>query len=286
MPKDAHTNWDDIRFVIAVADHGSVAAAARALSVNHATVLRRIAGFESRQGIRVFDKTPRGYVVSPDRRALIETMRDASVALGQVDQMIDAERPSLQSGIRVTSTDAFCYSLLGPIVGRVADDIDGQIDIISGNAHLDFGRLQAHITVRPTLELPQDLSGEWAGKFRFGVYGGSKSADRWLGLSGPLARSVAGKWMRDKAAQTGISGNSFVTLAKVAAHGNYKVLLPVFLGDPWKGLHRLDVPDDLPATPIWAASHVDFARSGRLARARKRLAEALIEEHDALMGVA
>ena len=39
----AQMNWDDIRYVIAVADHGSVAAAARALSVNHATVLRRIA---------------------------------------------------------------------------------------------------------------------------------------------------------------------------------------------------------------------------------------------------
>ena len=40
--------------------HGSVAAAARALGVNHATVLRRIAEFETRIGVRMFDKTTRG----------------------------------------------------------------------------------------------------------------------------------------------------------------------------------------------------------------------------------
>ena len=49
MSKNAQTNWDDLRVVVAVAEHGSVAAAARVLEVNHATVLRRIAAFEERQ---------------------------------------------------------------------------------------------------------------------------------------------------------------------------------------------------------------------------------------------
>lgn len=284
MAKSAQTNWDDIRFVIAVADHGSVAAAARALSVNHATVLRRIAAFESRQGIRVFDKTPRGYTVSADRRALIETMREASVALGQVDQMIDSERPNLQSGIRITSTDAFCHSLIAPMIAELSEEIDGQVEIISGNAHLDFGRFQAHITVRPTLELPQDLAGERAGAFRFGVYAAKKNVDRWLGLSGPLARSVAGKWMQKQATQPAITATSFVTLANLAALGKGRVLLPAFLGDTWPGLRRIELPRDLQPTPIWVASHVDFARSGRLLRARKFLVTALLEKKDLLMG--
>ena len=36
-------NWDDLRYVLAVVEEGSVSAAARVLGVNHATVLRRIA---------------------------------------------------------------------------------------------------------------------------------------------------------------------------------------------------------------------------------------------------
>lgn len=40
-------NWDDLRFVLAVADQGSVSAAARDIGVTHATVLRRVAAFET-----------------------------------------------------------------------------------------------------------------------------------------------------------------------------------------------------------------------------------------------
>ena len=39
--------WDDLRYVLAVAESGSLAAAARALGVNHTTVLRRVTGFRS-----------------------------------------------------------------------------------------------------------------------------------------------------------------------------------------------------------------------------------------------
>ena len=154
MSKNAHPNWDDVRFVVAVADHGSVAAAARVLGVNHATVLRRIAAFEDRQGIRLFDKTRRGYQVSPDRRALIEAMREAGAVLGQVEQMIDAERPNLQGGVRITSTDTFCQTFLPPLLTSLADDLGLNVEIIAGNAHLDLGRVQAHITVRPAVALP------------------------------------------------------------------------------------------------------------------------------------
>ena len=41
-------NWDDLRFVLAVAETGTVSGAARLLGVNHATVLRRVAAFETR----------------------------------------------------------------------------------------------------------------------------------------------------------------------------------------------------------------------------------------------
>ncbi len=58
-------NWDDLRYVLAVAETGSVSGAARRLGVNHATVLRHVAAYEARHGIELFDKSARGYAVSP-----------------------------------------------------------------------------------------------------------------------------------------------------------------------------------------------------------------------------
>ena len=54
-------DWDDVRYFLAVARGGSVRAAADRLSVNHATVLRRVAQLEERLGARLFDRLPSGY---------------------------------------------------------------------------------------------------------------------------------------------------------------------------------------------------------------------------------
>ncbi len=284
MGKNAQASWDDIRFILAVADHGSVSAAAKAMSVNHATVLRRIAAFEDKQGLRIFDKTPRGYRVSADRRQLIEAMREAGNALVQVDQLIDAERPQLEHVIRVTSTDSFCFSLLPPIFIGLADEIGAPIDVITGNTHLDLAKLHAHITVRPAQSLPQDLVGETPASFRFAVFGAPGGSTDWLGMAGPLGRSVAAEWVRKQSDRYPIMADSFVMLAALAALGKGRALMPVFLGNAWGGLEMLSVPDDLEPTPIWVASHVDFAGSGRLRRARKYILGELEARQDVLMG--
>ena len=50
--KGARFDWDDLRYVLAVARHGSAGGAARALDVAHATVLRRIQAIEQDFGMR------------------------------------------------------------------------------------------------------------------------------------------------------------------------------------------------------------------------------------------
>jgi DNA-binding transcriptional LysR family regulator len=50
------TDWEDVRYFLAVAREGSVRAAAERLEVTHSTVLRRIAQFEKRLGAQMFEK--------------------------------------------------------------------------------------------------------------------------------------------------------------------------------------------------------------------------------------
>ena len=287
MRKNAQANWDDMRFVLAVADHGSVASAARVLNVNHATVLRRIAAFETQHGLKVFERTTQGYQLSADRRALIEAMREAGDALGQVETMIASERPRLGHGIRVTSTDTFCQSILPSILASLSQQILSPVDILSGNSHIDFARLQADITVRPTPKLPDDLVGEMAGRFRFGVYRPfGQNVENWLGLSGAITRTSAAGWMKRNVPQGEISltADSFTALAGLITAGQGRALLPVFLGDSWPGVERETIPDEIGSVPIWVASHTELAGSSRLARARSFIAKELKKIGPTLMG--
>ena len=286
MSTSAQPNWDDLKFVLAVAEEGSVAGAARSLGVNHATVLRRVTGFETRHGLKVFEKTPSGYRIASDRLALIEALRNASTAVGHVERLITSERPGQESRIRITSTDAFCRFLLPEIISTLSQQIASPVSVLVANQHLDFGRLQADITLRPAQQLPEDLSGIKAARFRFGVYGVDGGDDAWLGLEGPIARSSAGGW-RDQLSNSApslLGSDSFLMLAALAAQGRGMAVLPCFVGDAFPGLIRMAEPEELPMASIWVASHVDLAESGRLRKARNIIAEEVAKREPILMG--
>ena len=57
-------NWDDLRFFLELARRGRLVAAAQRLHVDHTTVARRIAALEESLNTRLFDRTPRGHLVT------------------------------------------------------------------------------------------------------------------------------------------------------------------------------------------------------------------------------
>ena len=56
-------NWDDLRFFLAVARFGTLTIAASYLKVDHATVGRRITSLEESMSVKLFDRSPKGYVL-------------------------------------------------------------------------------------------------------------------------------------------------------------------------------------------------------------------------------
>jgi DNA-binding transcriptional LysR family regulator len=267
-------NWDDLRFVLAVAETGSVSAAARQLGVNHATVLRRIAAFEAAEGAPTFDRTAQDYSVPPDRLRVIEAAREAAAAFAAVGRTIRGAGSALVGTIRVTSTDSLCASILPLVLAELQAQARGlMVELISNNHHVDLARMDADITVRPAPRLPDDLRGEVAGAMAFAAYApAGQATEEWLLPTGMLVRSPISAWMAANVAPDRIrpGADSFVILREMVAAGLGRAVLPAVLaaGDP-----RLLRLPDLPPTsvPIWVASHVDLAEAPRLRQARARL---------------
>lgn len=283
-------NWDDYRFVLAVARSGSVSGAARELGVNHATVLRRVAGIEARLGVELFDKSVRGYEIAPEKLRLIEAAREVEAAVGAVERLARAGEAPLAGVIRLTSTDTFCHAVLPDIVARLtkqADDLS--FELLCTNAHLDLSRMHADVTVRPTFKLPDDLHGEVAAQLGVGCYAADGvPEDHWVGLSGMIARAhFAQKFMEamePKHIKITAAADSFLTLRAMAEAGLGRVILPCVLGDSSPHLHRIEAPLEVAPIPIFVASHADLADAPRLRLARRRIAGALAAEEDRLLG--
>lgn len=271
-------NWDDLRFVLAVAETGSVSAAARQLGVNHATVLRRIAAFEERNGAPLFVKSARGYSIPADRVAITDMLKRVREAVISVDRALRGTQTLLSGSVRITSTDSLCQLVLPSIlteIQRKHPDLD--LSLLSSNSHLDLERLSADITVRPALKLDDGLTGTKAGALHFATYDDGKSRQNWLGMSGPLSRSLPAKWMEKEVPPNLIvqGGDSFMVLRELAALGQGKALLPCLVGETDARLKRLpEGPPDL-SVSIWVASQADLADTARFRVVRDLLAEAL-----------
>ncbi|SDC14240.1 LysR family transcriptional regulator [Ruegeria marina] len=273
-------NWDDLRFVLAVAEAQSVAGAARQLGVNHATVLRRIAAFEDSVGTQVFDRTPRGYTLRPDRLRLIAAAREVGQAVGTLRLLADGMDAPLGGHARVTSTDSLCQTVLPEILSEVRGKASElQMSLISTNSHVNLSRLEAELTVRPAPVLPEGLIGETPVEMHFAAYAAPGCADLgWLGFDGTMRRSRPWLWLEPQIEKHAVvaSADSFLVLRELAARGVGKAVLPVFVARNDSRLQRLDIalPEDL-ATPVWVACHEDLADMPRLIRIRKLLCEAL-----------
>ena len=108
----------DLELVVAIRDHGSLAAAARSLDVAPPVVTKRLAALEKRLGQRLFQRTTRR--VSPTSEG--ETLCERATVLLQGFSALEAElqeRKEEPTGlIRLAATFGFGRLWLGPALAR------------------------------------------------------------------------------------------------------------------------------------------------------------------------
>lgn len=271
-------NWDDIRYALAVSKHGSLNAAATALGVAHATVLRRVAAFEHRYGCAVFRKDPSGYSVLPEARTILSAMESVEDAVFSVERAVVGANRSPAGHVRIASTDSLCQFVLPQILNAISALYPSlELTILSGNSHHDLTRLTADIVVRPSVQLGEGLSGERAGTLFFGVYSDGTREQKWMRLDGALSRSLPAKWLAEhvRADDMTNGADSFLVLQQMVASGVGRAFLPAFIGDADPRLHRLNDIDPGIEVPLWVATLEEIAHTPRFAVVQRALVEHL-----------
>jgi DNA-binding transcriptional LysR family regulator len=100
--RTAHLDWEDVRYFVALARHGTLSATARNLRVNHATVARRVTSLETRLGRALFDRRADGYALTAEGKAVFDEASAMDEAALSVLRRLDADT-QLSGLVRVTA---------------------------------------------------------------------------------------------------------------------------------------------------------------------------------------
>jgi DNA-binding transcriptional LysR family regulator len=268
---------NDLIYVAAVTQTGSLSAAARKLHVNHATVFRRIAQIETDLGVRLFERGAGRYVAT----AAGEELAAAGAAIEQTAEhslLKVAGRDLRPSGVvRITTTDSVATGLLNPVLALCrARYPQIALHIVIDNAMLDLAKRDADIAVRPTRQPPDYLVGKRIAPLAFAVYGSVHYLDHttgcalsehaWIALGESQQRHRSLAWLQKTIAldQVGYRIDGFANIARACAQGLGLAVLPCFLGDSNAQLRRAEQPVPELASELWVLTHPDLRATARV----------------------
>ena len=144
-------DWNDLRYFLAVADHGSTLAAGRALRTSQTTVARRIAALEQAIGLPLFDRRQAGYALTPAGTDLLERARAVEHAATGFGEAAAAQVRDVSGTVRLTTEEIFAHTLLGPMLRDLHDLHPGIVIELDTASNLrDLGAGEADIALRST----------------------------------------------------------------------------------------------------------------------------------------
>ncbi|WP_285426151.1 LysR family transcriptional regulator [Pseudomonas sp. efr-133-TYG-103a] len=146
-------DWQDVRIFLALARHGSLSAAARMLSVNHATVARRLRSLEDSLGEKLVERRPDGYVLTLAGTHALQAaseMEQAAQVLGR--GMQDGSPSGL---VRISSSPGLCGGfLISRLPELIARHPRLDIDLAPTLRSVSLDRHEADIAIR--FDIPKD----------------------------------------------------------------------------------------------------------------------------------
>ena len=269
--------WDDLRYVLAVATEGSLAGAARRLGVNHTTVLRRVGAFEERLGLRLFERLPTGYVLTAGGEELIAAAHRIDDEVVALERKLAGQDLRLSGVVRITTTDTLMDTVLpGILVGFRVAHPGIAIEVAVSNLMFNLTKRDADVAIRPALDPPDALVGRRISKIAFAIYGSagylaSQSSTaltdhQWIGPDDHLSGTSVARWMRAElpGADIVLRTDSLVAARNAALAGLGLAALPCYLGDTTPGLVRMHAPIAAMETALWILTHEDLRHQARI----------------------
>jgi DNA-binding transcriptional LysR family regulator len=276
------SDWNDLKYFLAVARHGSTLAAAKALRVSQSTVHRRLDILEKSIGRRLVKRLATGYRLTElgeEMRAYAESVEDAVAAF---TRRVHATETELIGTIRITCPEAVGYRLMrSPLPEKFGAAFPHlRLEFVMTDRVVDLAKGQADVAIRAVTPVERDLVGRKIADCPWAIFASRAYRDKYgalerreelnghaiVGFDGVLQEHSAGRWLRAVAPQARVAARATSIPAVVLAvkSGAGLAPLPVIVGDQDSDL--VEVLSPLPdlSTPFHLVIHEDMRQTPRV----------------------
>lgn len=289
-------DWNDLKYLLAVAQHGSTLAASRALGADQSTVQRRVAELERRIGLMLVKRERNGYRLTDSGKALMPQAERVQLAIQEFEQQAAAARDAALGVVRVTCPEPLALRLArSSLIDRFHARHPGlKVEFVLSDRYLDLTKGEADVALRSGDTDHGELIGRKIGDSLWAVYASRGYVERYgrpgciedladhalLGFDDSMSQHRAAVWLRSVVPEGRIvvRNNSVLGLVNSAKAGMGLAPLPTAIGDGEDDLLRVLGPID-ELTRIWRVlTTVELRRQARVAT----FFDYIVEEIDAL----
>jgi DNA-binding transcriptional LysR family regulator len=278
----AMLDWNDLRYVLAVARAGGLARAAEALGVNHSTMFRRLNALEGQLGVKLFERLAGRYLPTEAGERLIGAAERIEAEALAADREISGRDARLAGRLRVTASETLAYRLLTKEIARFRAAQPGiEIELLIDNRALDLSRREADVALRATRPAEGDLFGRKLADMAWAVYGSpaylkvhgapndaaALAGHALIGWGLTAAPPVAAAdWLGRHLPESAVvfRSSSLINQLVAARAGIGLALLPCYLADPEPEIVRVLPPIPELVLELWMITHNGLKNTARV----------------------
>ena len=289
-------DWNDLKYFLAVARHGSTIAAGKALRISQSTVQRRLVELEKQIKRKLVSRTAAGYRLTDFGQELLPYAERIEAMVEDFERHVSDMGRDRSGVIRVTCPEPIVQRMT-PLIERFhARHPNLRVEFVMSDRYLDLSKGDADVAFRSG-DTDDELIGRKIADSVWAVYASQdyiarhgKPAhveDLWQHPLVCLDKSMSGhrvaKWLREVAPNAKVTArnNSVLGMMYAVKSGVGIGPLPTAIADGEPGLVRVLGPIPELARSWRLLTHPDLRRTPRIAA----FFDFVVEERDALKSI-
>ena len=275
------TNWDGFRYFIAAVEGGSLTAAAKRLGSNQPTVGRQIDALESALGIKLFQRSVKGLILTEEGAFVYEQAQSMQSFADKIQRYRQGGDKAISGTVRIALPEGLCLEVITPKLALFYNDyphINLILNVSSNTANLTRG--EADIAIRLFRPKEANLVVKHLGQMPLGLYACSDYLKTFgcpadlealrqhhiITYADQLSTLAENQWLveHSSASKHVLSSDSTLTRLKATLCGIGISIQPTLFARTNPDLVPVLSETVLPSHEVWMAYHKDLRYLARI----------------------